>query len=29
MDRCYVAAAEEPIRLGLERRASAFAEQRR
>ena len=27
MDRRYVAAAEEAIRLGLERRASAFAEQ--
>jgi len=28
MDRRYVAAAEEAIRLGLERRTSAFAEQR-
>ena len=29
MDRRYVAAAEEAIRLGLERRTSAFAEQRK
>jgi|SRR5215467_6206317 len=28
MDRRYVAAAEEAIRFGLERRTSAFAEQR-
>ena len=29
MDRRYVAATEEPIRLGLERCTSGFAEQRR